>query len=184
MTKVEKILITSFLVLLQSGESDGLEYIMIDVMIAAKYLAYNYRQQYGCKMSEMQLHKLLYFAQRESFIMYNHKLFEAVFQGWKFGPVIPKIRDSYIDIIETDHVIYVNDEDKKVLDEALKRYGGKNAWSLSRLSHGECSWLKSRIGVSEFQNSHNDMNIDDIKKDAMFARKRREILKKLVLAGQ
>ena len=48
---------------------------MIDVRIAAKYLIHLYEEESGRTMDEMKLHKLLYFTQRESFILLGKPMF-------------------------------------------------------------------------------------------------------------
>lgn len=48
---------------------------MIDVGTAAKYLIHRYEQESGRVMDEMKLHKLLYFTQRESFVLLGKPMF-------------------------------------------------------------------------------------------------------------
>ncbi len=148
---------------------------MIDVMNAAKYIANKYNNMYQDVISEMKLHKLLYFAQRESLVRYDKPLFDANFQGWRFGPVIPQIRASYSTIISSEP-LFVRRTDKDILNYILCVYGAKDAWSLSRLTHGEYSWYKSRIGIGEFENSSRLISIEDIRVDANRIRRRREML--------
>ena len=56
---------------------------MIDVKTAAKYLIRRYEQESGSVMDEMKLHKLLYFTQRESFILLGKPMFLEKFVEWK-----------------------------------------------------------------------------------------------------
>ncbi len=148
---------------------------MISALDAAKYIASNYRKMFGEDITEMKLHKLLYFAQREALISNDTPLFDEVFEGWRFGPVIPSIRYAFNDIISSrDNALDPFSE--CILNDTLRRYGSKDPWSLSRLSHGEYSWQKSREGISEYQNSNNDMNIEDIKIDAKRVKERRQML--------
>ena len=148
---------------------------MINVLNAAKYMASLYQKTFGEAITEMKLHKLLYFAQREALIANNSPLFPETFEGWRFGPVIPSIRYSFAEICSS-RAPYLDDFSKDILDETFRRYGGKDPWSLSRLSHGEYSWQKSREGISEYQNSDNDMKLDDIRVDAQRVKERRQML--------
>lgn len=148
---------------------------MTNALDAAKYLAFAYQNDHGEVITEMKLHKLLYFAQREALIVGNCPLFPEVFEGWRFGPVIPSIRYRFAEICSSTQP-YLDEFSESVLDETMRRYGGKDPWSLSRLSHGEYSWQKSREGISEFQNSNNEMSIDDIRIDAERVKERREML--------
>lgn len=148
---------------------------MISALCAAKYLAYSYKQAFGECISEMKLHKLLYFAQREALIVRDSPLFPEVFEGWRFGPVIPSIRYAYDSILNSSGVD-LDQSSEYILNETLRRYGGKDPWSLSRLSHGEYSWQKSREGISEYQNSSNNISLEDIRVDADRVKARRQIL--------
>ena len=151
---------------------------MINALNAAKYMASVYQKKFGETITEMKLHKLLYFAQREALIAGDTPLFPEVFEGWRFGPVIPSIRYSFPEICSSE-VPKIDCFSKEILNETLRRYGGKDPWSLSRLSHGEYSWQNSRKGVSEFQNSDNDIKLDDIRIDAKRVKERRQMLSDL-----
>lgn len=70
---------------------------MEDLMIVASYICNRYSEEYGSRVDEMKLHKLLYFAQRESLVQNREPLFNAVFYGWKYGPIIKEIRSAYKD---------------------------------------------------------------------------------------
>lgn len=156
---------------------------MEDLMNVASYICSRYSKEYGSRIDEMKLHKLLYFAQRESLIQNREPLFDAVFYGWKFGPILKEIRlayrdDLFYDSIPQDVISRILCIMNKVFDE----YAGKDSWSLSRLTHGEFSWKNSRHGVSDGENSDNPMSLDDIRVDADRIRERREMLLKLGLS--
>lgn len=151
---------------------------MIKVIDAAKYIASKYKAIYGEEISEMKLHKLLYFAQREALIASDTPLFLEIFEGWRFGPVIPSIRHSFNSICNADQIV-LDKFSETILNNTLLRYGNKDPWSLSRLSHGEYSWQKSREGVSEYQNSHREILIENIRIDAKRIKERRKMLAEL-----
>lgn len=156
---------------------------MEDLLTVASYICNRYSKEYGSRIDEMKLHKLLYFAQRESLIQTKKPLFDAVFYGWKFGPILKEIRSAYredlfFDSIPQEVLLRILPIMNKVFDE----YAGKDSWSLSRLAHGEFSWKNSRRGVSDGENSDNPMKLDDIKVDADRIRERREMLLKLGLS--
>ncbi|RGS25727.1 MULTISPECIES: Panacea domain-containing protein [Clostridia] len=52
--------------------------------------------QNGVHMDEMKMHKLMYFSQRESLMYNNEPLFDGVFYGWKYGPVLKEVRSAYM----------------------------------------------------------------------------------------
>lgn len=68
---------------------------MEDLMSIASYIYNRYKNDYGKRIDEMKLHKLMYFSQRESLIQNNEPLFDGVFYGWKFGPILKEIRIAY-----------------------------------------------------------------------------------------
>ena len=156
---------------------------MEDLMNVASYICTRYYEEYGSRIDEMKLHKLLYFAQRESLIQNGEPLFDAVFYGWKYGPIIKEIRLAYKDDMLFSKVPqHVVSSIKSVMDKIFVEYAGKASWSLSRLTHGEFSWKNSRQGIPDGENSDNPMKLDDIRVDADRIRERREMLLKLGLS--
>ena len=152
---------------------------MKDMMTVAGYIYDRYQRDFGEKIDEMKLHKLMYFAQRESLIRTDEPLFEGDFYGWRFGPVLKELRTPY----KEESFAAVGDDamdgDKAILDEIFKAYAYKDAWSLSRLSHGEICWKRSRKGVSPYDSSDNMIPLDDIRLDAQRMRERREMFGQL-----
>ena len=147
---------------------------MRDVKTVAAYICSRYEAERGERIDEMKLHKLLYFAQRENLIQKDEPLFEGDFYGWRFGPVVTAIRETY----KNDAFEKTADlgEDQRLVDDIIAEYGDKDAWSLSRLTHGEISWKRSRKGVAPSENSNNRMPLSDIRDDADRMRKRRQEL--------
>ena len=78
--------------ILLSVNALGKEVAMEDLMNIASYVFNRYASEYNSKIDEMKLHKLLYFAQRESLVQNREPLFDAVFWGWKYGPILKEIR--------------------------------------------------------------------------------------------
>lgn len=147
------------------------------VMSVASYVYNRYRETYGQRIDEMKLHKMMYFAQRESIIQTDQALFDATFYGWKYGPVLKDLRNAYRDdsfmlSIPDDVVLRI----KPIIDKVFEDYASKSSWSLSRLTHGEISWKNSRLGVPQNANSDNAISLEDIRLDAARAKDRREML--------
>lgn len=150
---------------------------MEDLMNVASYIYNRYSAEFNSKIDEMKLHKLLYFTQRESLIQNDEPLFDAVFYGWKYGPILKEIREAY-----RDGAFYKNVPQNvikrisSIMDKVFEEYAGKDSWSLSRLTHGEYAWKKSRIGVPDGENSDVPMSLEDIRVDAERVRERRKML--------
>ena len=155
---------------------------MEKLMNIASYVYNRYYETKGERIDEMKLHKMLYFAQRESLIQRNEPLFAETFYGWKFGPILKEIRNAYRDssfFEEVEEVVI--GRIKTIMDKVFEEYADKDSWSLSRLTHGEYSWKNSRRGIPDGVNGDNPMDINDIAKDAERVRLRREGLAKLGL---
>lgn len=159
---------------------------MEDVMTVAAYIADRYRREYDQNIDEMKMHKLMYFAQRESYIESGNPLFRAVFYGWKFGPVLREVRTAF----KTDSLWTClpreidSDDDKKIVDRAFDEFAGKSSWNLSMYTHAEESWKKARGNASDYDDVDNPMSDDDIKQDAQRIIKRMEMRKRLGLTGE
>lgn len=150
---------------------------MEDLMNIASYICNRYVDEYGAEIDEMKLHKLMYFAQRESLIQDKEPLFNANFYGWKYGPILKEIRVAYRKKAFYRNVsTEVSDRIAHIMDKVFEEYAGKDSWSLSRLTHGEYAWKNARIGIPEGENGDNPMKLDDIRKDADRIRERRAML--------
>lgn len=156
---------------------------MVSVNTVASYIYEKYKSEFGTTIDEMKLHKLMYFAQRESIIQTGNPLFDATFRGWKYGPILKEIRESYknssfVPVTSSSDI----DEMEPIVDTVFEQYAEKDSWSLSRLTHGEYSWKKSREGIPENINSDKPINVEDIRIDADRVRARRELLEQLGLS--
>lgn len=153
---------------------------MLDVKKAATYIYTRYKKETGVPIDEMKLHKLLYFAQRESIIQTGLPMFTDRFYGWKYGPVLKNVRELYkngqfescassVSDVETD--LY-----RRVFDKVFSQYASRDAISLSRLSHGELSWKNSRKGMMPWEQGDKELSVKDIYKDAERIKSRRNFL--------
>jgi len=51
--------------------------------------------EFGKPITQMQLQKMVFFAQGYHLAKYDEKLIQEDFQAWKFGPVVPRLYDIY-----------------------------------------------------------------------------------------
>lgn len=137
---------------------------IIDV---ANYIFEEYKNMSGEVIDEMKLHKLLYFAQRESLAITGKPLFNERFQGWQYGPVSPVVRSSYTESgIKAKELHDVSAESIYIVNHVIAQYGSFESWKLSQLSHNEVSWLNSRKGLGPDEAGNHILRISDIRKDA------------------
>ena len=153
---------------------------MISVIQCASFFYSRYNCENDCEIDEMKLHKLLYFAQRESFIRNDKELFPETLRAWRFGPVSIEIRELFLTSRQAsllDRTLAISDEkDYATLDYVYSNYAQRDSWSLSRLSHGETSWKKARVGFTDYENSNVLIQNSDIREDAQRIRLRRKLL--------
>lgn len=145
---------------------------MIDVKTIAKYLIQQYEQESGSVMDEMKLHKLLYFAQRESFVILGKPLFLEKFEAWKYGPVMPCLRKAHL-VCQDQSIKSIDSEYIPVLVDTLRRYSKMDSWTLSNISHGETCWQKAKDKEVGF--APVEIEISDIEYDAQLIKYRRAI---------
>lgn len=148
---------------------------MENLLSVAGILFQRYLKENGVMMTEMKLHKLMYFVQRESFVKNERPLFEGHFHAWKYGPVLKEIRDIYL---KENFQLLGNLELKEKDSDALisniyNAFANKDPWSLSSLTHLEYSWKNARKGLSSEAACDVVMKNEDIMIDAMRVRERR-----------
>jgi len=136
------------------------------IINVAQYVFSEYQKIAGEVIDEMKLHKLLYFAQRESLAITNTPLFEGEFEGWKYGPVCREIRNSITPDGILDYDNDVSDECKYIINNIILEYGSLASWKLSDLSHKEISWKNARLGLSQGENGNKKLKLEDIREDA------------------
>lgn len=140
---------------------------MEKTMCVAKALYDMYYAQNGVHMDEMKMHKLMYFSQRESLMYNNEPLFDGVFYGWKYGPVLKEVRSAYMSgTLLNNFWGKVSEDTMKLLNSVLERYGSLSSWKLSSLSHEEFSWKKARKGLEASDDGNVELSLDAMKVDA------------------
>ncbi|MGO0058671.1 Panacea domain-containing protein [Brevibacillus fluminis] len=98
-------------------------------------------------LTEMKMHKLLYFAQKNHYSNFGEWLFNEDFEGWKHGPVNRTVRSSFHFLSTFDGEL--SPEEEFTIREVIYEYGTMPAWQLRNLSHDDSCYKKSRIGLSE-----------------------------------
>ena len=141
---------------------------MKDLKTVASYLATRYQAEYGEKIDEMKLQKLAYLAQRESLVRTDEPLFDAEIQGWRLGPVIPDLRTYYKEETLTEvKPEELSEDERAALDAVFNEYADRESLSLSRMTHGEICWRKSRKGIRPSESSNTTIPLEDIRLDAL-----------------
>lgn len=140
---------------------------MQTILNVAQCIYEEYKRETGVNIDEMKLHKLLYFAQRESLAISNRPLFDEPMEGWIHGPVSPCVRSYFTDDVGIRNVVKVSSpETEQIVRNVISAYGHYASWKLRDLSHEETSWKKSRKGLSCKEIGSRNIQTDDIREDA------------------
>lgn len=143
---------------------------MENTMSVAMALDSMFYEKNGQHMDEMRMHKLMYFAQRESLMYNNEPLFDATFYGWKYGPVLKEVRYDFKKYLSLDGLLNLNfqvtEDTKSLLRSVFDRYGSLSPWKLSALSHEEFSWKMARSGLDYKDNGQVALSLAAMKVDA------------------
>ena len=132
----------------------------------AQFIYDEYKSMSGGSIDEMKLHKLLYLSQRESLALLNQPLFDESFEGWVYGPVSRAVRAEYTMDGMVCPTSPISIEAAYIVRNVLSQYGVFESWELSKLTHKESSWIKSREGLSANESGSKTLSIDDIREDA------------------
>lgn len=139
---------------------------MEKIINVAQFIFDEYKNMSGNTIDEMKLHKLLYLSQRECLALLGQPLFAEPFEGWKYGPVSRAVRNEFTVDGMASPTSPISMEASYIVKNVLSQYGVYESWELSRLTHKEKSWLKSRVGISAGINGNRTIPIEDIREDA------------------
>ncbi|AHK22426.1 Panacea domain-containing protein [Candidatus Hepatoplasma crinochetorum] len=92
------------------------------------------------KVSELQIHKILYFVYGYFWKKYQEELFAADFEAWKYGPIEINYRINK-KIIESK--IIFNEEKKEFIKDKINKLLVYEIWFLIEQSHLTTPWIKN-----------------------------------------
>ncbi len=102
-------------------------------------------------ITQMHLHKLLYFAQGWSLAVEGHPLFDEEIQAWKHGPVVPAIRPAFKrfgqEVISKDEASasgVASRQEQLLLESIWRQYRRYSASGLRAMSHRQSPWREAR----------------------------------------
>ncbi|MCI8526903.1 MAG: DUF4065 domain-containing protein [Oscillospiraceae bacterium] len=139
---------------------------MVTVVDVAAYVIEKYEALTGEQLSEVKLHKLLYFIQRESLALAGYPAFRGAFEGWKIGPVSPDVHNNYFEGEITCKTNAIPDEVQYLSNNIIFEYGALASWKLTEMSYRETSWENSRKGLTPCEKGYRQLILDDIREDA------------------
>jgi uncharacterized phage-associated protein len=107
--------------------------------------------QTNATVSNLKLQKLVYYAQAWHLAIHQIPLFEADFQAWIHGPVIPELYQKYKHfswqpIVDTASPV-LDAETLSFLDEVADEYLTCDAYELEQMTQIEAPWNQARVGL-------------------------------------
>lgn len=103
------------------------------------------------QLTQMHIHKLIYFAHAAFLALYNKPLVEEKFQAWPFGPVLVSLYREFRDFGKNPISRFAEDGETKpqididdtnaldVVRRIWEQFKGYKGWELSRFTHVEGS---------------------------------------------
>lgn len=146
---------------------------MVKARVLANYLvkAYENFTDSSFDNSELRLHKLMYFVQREALAIDGKPIIDESFEGWVHGPVIPELRSFFKEGFQEDFDdSVINEREKYIIDNVLDQYAKYAVWTLRDMTHEEKCWKNSRVGLSDSEPGSIKIPIEDIQLDALNVR--------------
>lgn len=92
-------------------------------------------------ISNLQLQKILYFCQEESYRTIKAELIADDFEAWRYGPVIPAVYRRFSlwggkrITWPVEESVGIPDWAKKIIDPTVVKYRGKHPWQLVDETH-------------------------------------------------
>lgn len=89
-------------------------------------------------ISNLQLQKILYFAQRE-YLQFGSELFEDEIEAWQFGPVVPEVYWKFsvfgASPIRFEYEDKIDSDDSNIIDYIAMKKRDLNPWDLVEETH-------------------------------------------------
>ncbi len=128
----------------------------LDPMLVAAYFIAIDELREDADVTQLKLHKLLYFAQANYLASTGYRLFASDIEAFEHGPVVEKIRPHFkqygrqIIVSADDAVAHNATQDAKelpldvieFLDAVWQRFGQLSASELRQISHDDAPWEK------------------------------------------
>lgn len=120
-------------------------------------------------LTQMRLHKLMYYAQGWSLVFSDRPLFDSPIEAWKHGPVVKEIYRLYKDhgnqpIPDDQQAIDLSDEEQRLIQSVWLGYRRFSAAGLRRKSHREPPWINARQGCEMDERSAQPIRTEDLQR--------------------
>jgi uncharacterized phage-associated protein len=123
---------------------------MLPALRVAECFLYLAGKQVECDITPLKLQKLLYYAEGLSLALRGRSLFKEPILAWRYGPVVRCVFKTYqfagrssipcpADFEENS----ISDDDMRIIETAMKFYGGYSAERLVDMAHSEFPYINA-----------------------------------------
>lgn len=126
--------------------------------------------QSDVEINAYKLQKLMYYAQAWHLAIYGTPLFNADFQAWVHGPVIPALFERYTSLFSWEPIAEkieqpkLSEEIGDFLEEVAEAYFEYDDETLERMICGEMPWLEARGNLPRDESCHAIISQESMKK--------------------
>jgi uncharacterized phage-associated protein len=120
-------------------------------------------------LSQMRLHKLMYFSQGWSLAWRDQPLFDGPIEAWVHGPVVKDIYREFKHhgnrpIPVDSEPVQLEAEEQSLIESVWRGYRGFSAAGLRKKTHHELPWIHARQGCNDDQRSNQVIPSDDMRR--------------------
>ncbi|MCY7383648.1 MAG: DUF4065 domain-containing protein [Microcoleus sp. CAN_BIN18] len=126
--------------------------------------------QSDVEINAYKLQKLMYYAQAWHLAIYGTPLFNADFQAWVHGPVIPALLERYTSLFRWEPIAKkieqpkLSEEIGDFLEEVAEAYFEYDDETLEGMTCGEMPWLEARGNIPRDESCHAIISQESMKK--------------------
>jgi len=121
----------------------------------------------GDVITNLELQKLVYYAQAWHLALYERPLFDDAIEAWVHGPVVRSLYSKYKGfgagpIVKQVHSLSIPSRVERHLQDVLLAYGHLSAFQLEHLTHSEQPWRSARGDLPPDVNANHVISRKDM----------------------
>lgn len=136
--------------------------------VAALLLQLSSREEEPTLITQMHLHKLMYYVQAWSLAMRGDPMFPDRIEAWTHGPVVRSVYPVYADfknrpIEVAERSVSLSPEDQAFVESIWEGYKGYSAAKLREMTHRESPWLRARGDAAPDSHCDTEISPDEMR---------------------
>jgi len=118
-------------------------------------------------LSAMKLQKLVYYSQAWSLVWDDRPLFRERIEAWANGPVVRDLYDVHrgqfdVSAWPRGNPAALDPDARATVDAVMEYYGGRNAQTLSDMTHAELPWREARRGLPDGERGDREITLESM----------------------